>query len=69
MVKRSDLPGHAGYSYCASHSRFSWGFKLYPVCAGDGMPIMWCLAGPRRTGTGQRPRMKAGSFGVERSGS
>ena len=24
-VKRSDLAGHAGYGYCASHSRFYWG--------------------------------------------
>jgi hypothetical protein len=46
-VKRSDLAGHAGYGYCASHSRFYWGFKLYLVCAGDGMPIMWCLANPK----------------------
>lgn len=23
-VKRSDLAGHAGYGYCASHSRFYW---------------------------------------------
>lgn len=23
-VKRSDLSGHAGYGYCASHSRFFW---------------------------------------------
>jgi Transposase DDE domain len=46
-VKRSDLAGHAGYGYCASHSRFYWGFKLYLVCAGDGMPIMWCLAHPK----------------------
>ena len=28
-VKRSDLAGHAGYGYCASHSRFYWGLKLY----------------------------------------
>jgi hypothetical protein len=46
-VKRSDLAGHAGYSYCASHSRYYWGLKLYLVCAGDGMPIMWCLANPK----------------------
>jgi hypothetical protein len=46
-VKRSQLAGHAGYGYCASHSRFYWGFKLYLVCAGDGMPIMWCLANPK----------------------
>ncbi|MGH7511271.1 MAG: IS982 family transposase [Gemmatimonadales bacterium] len=46
-VKRSDLAGHAGYGYCASHSRYYWGLKLYLVCAGDGMPIMWCLANPK----------------------
>ena len=46
-VKRSDLAGHAGYGYCASYSRYYWGLKLYLVCAGDGMPIMWCLAHPK----------------------
>ena len=46
-VKRSDLAGHASYGYCASHSRYYWGFKLYLVCAGDGIPIMWCLANPK----------------------
>jgi hypothetical protein len=46
-VKRSDLAGHAGYGYCASHSRWYWGLKLYLVCTGDGMPVMWCLANPK----------------------
>lgn len=46
-VKRSDLAGHAGYGYCRSHSRWYWGLKLYLVCSGDGMPIMWCLAHPK----------------------
>ena len=46
-VKRSDLAGHASYGYCASHSRWYWGLKLYLVCAGDGMPVMWCLANPK----------------------
>lgn len=46
-VKRSELAGHAGYGYCAAHSRYFWGFKLYLVCAGDGMPLMWCLAHPK----------------------
>jgi len=45
-VKRSDLAGHAGYGYCASHSRWYWGLKLYLVCTGDGMPVTWCLANP-----------------------
>ena len=46
-VRRSDLAGHANYGYCASHSRWYWGLKLYLVCTGDGMPIMWCLADPK----------------------
>jgi hypothetical protein len=46
-VTRSELVGAAGYGYCASHSRFFWGFRLYLVCAGDGMPIMWALANPK----------------------
>ncbi len=46
-TKRSDMAGHAGYGYCASYSRFYWGLKLYLVCSGDGMPIMWCLAHPK----------------------
>ncbi len=29
------------------HSRWYWGLKLYLVCTGDGMPIMWCLANPK----------------------
>lgn len=46
-VKRSELAGYASYGYCAAHSRYYWGLKLYLVCAGDGMPIMWCLANPK----------------------
>lgn len=46
-VKRSDLVGHAGYGYCASHSRFFWGFRLYLVCTPDGMPVIWGLANPK----------------------
>jgi hypothetical protein len=43
-VKRSQLAGYAGYGYCASHSRFFWGFRLYLLCAPDGMPIAFELA-------------------------
>jgi len=43
-VKRSELAGHAAYGYCASHSRFFWGFRLYLLCAPDGMPVAFCLA-------------------------
>jgi hypothetical protein len=46
-VKRSELAGWAGYGYCASHSRFYWGLKLYLVCAPSGMPILWALADPK----------------------
>ena len=46
-VKRSELAGHAGYGYCAAHSRFYWGLKLYLLAAPDGMPIAWCLADPK----------------------
>jgi hypothetical protein len=46
-VKRSDLAGHAGYGYCASHSRFFWGFRLYLICTAEGMPIIWGLATPK----------------------
>ena len=46
-VKRSDLAGHAGYGYCASHSRFYWGLKLYLICTPEGMPVIWGLAHPK----------------------
>ncbi|MEE1669582.1 IS982 family transposase [Streptomyces sp. WAC07094] len=46
-VKRSDLAGWVGYGYCASHSRFYWGLKLYLVCTPAGMPILWALADPK----------------------
>jgi hypothetical protein len=43
-VKRSAFAGHAGYGYCTSHSRYFWGFRLYLLCASDGMPIAFELA-------------------------
>jgi len=43
-VKRSEFAGHAAYGYCASHSRYFWGFRLYLLCAADGMPIAFELA-------------------------
>lgn len=42
--KRSALAGWAAYGYCASHSRYFWGLRLYLLCAPDGMPISFCLA-------------------------
>lgn len=32
-VRRSEFAGHAGYGRCASHSRWSWGFRLYPTAS------------------------------------
>jgi hypothetical protein len=31
-VKRSDMAGWANYGYCASHSRWFWGLRLF-TCA------------------------------------
>ena len=45
--KRSDLAGHAGYGYCASHSRFFWGMRLHLITTAEGMPVMWGLANPK----------------------
>lgn len=46
-VKRSELAGWANYGYCAAHSRWYWGLKMYLVTSLDGMPITWCLADPK----------------------
>ncbi len=46
-AKRSDLAGHAGYGYCASHSRYFWGFRLYLISTAEGMPVIWGLAHPK----------------------
>jgi hypothetical protein len=43
-TRRSEFAGHAGYGYCRSHSRYFWGFRLYLLCASDGMPIGYELA-------------------------
>jgi hypothetical protein len=46
-AKRSDLAGHAGYGYSASHSRYFWGMRLYLLATAEGMPVLWCLANPK----------------------
>ncbi|MGH3326486.1 MAG: IS982 family transposase [Streptomycetales bacterium] len=46
-VKRSELAGHADYGYCAAHSRYYWGLKLYLLTTPEGMPLAWCLANPK----------------------
>jgi hypothetical protein len=43
-ARRSELAGSATYGYCRSHSRYFWGFRLYLLCASDGMPIAFELA-------------------------
>jgi hypothetical protein len=55
-AKRSDLAGEAGDGYCASHSRYFWGMRLYLLTSAEGMPLMWCLASPR---LGEREVMTA----------
>lgn len=40
-------PDGPDMGYCASHSRFFWGLRLYLVCTPVGMPIMWALADPK----------------------
>lgn len=47
-VKRSALGEAAGYGYCASHSRFFWGFRLHGIFAPDGTPRALALASPNR---------------------
>ena len=40
-------PGSAGCGYCAAHSRWYWGLKLYLLTTPDGAPVNWCLASPK----------------------
>src|SRR5690349_14284864 len=46
-VQRSELAGWANYGYCAAHSRWYWGLKLYLITTCEGMPVTWCLADPK----------------------
>lgn len=46
-VQRSALAEIAGYGYCASHSRWYWGLKLYLLTTAEGIPVAWCLANPK----------------------
>jgi Transposase DDE domain len=47
-VKRSALGDAADYGYCASHSRFFWGFRLHAIFAPDGTPRAITVASPKR---------------------
>ena len=46
-VQRSALGEAADYGYCASHSRYFWGFRLHLVAAPDGTPRALALASPK----------------------
>jgi hypothetical protein len=46
-VRRSELAGWANYGYCAAHSRWYSGLKLYLITTAEGMPLAWCLADPK----------------------
>lgn len=46
-VKRSALGDAADYGYCASHSRFFWGFRLHGLFAPDGTPIALQITSPK----------------------
>ena len=46
-VQHSDLAGLAAYGYCAAHSRWFWGLRLYLLTTANGMPLNWCLATPK----------------------
>jgi Transposase DDE domain len=47
-TRRSALADAADYGYCASHSRFFWGFRLHCLFAPDGTPRAFILASPKR---------------------
>ena len=46
-VKRSALSDAADYGYCASHSRFFWGFRLHAIFSPDGTPRALEIASPK----------------------
>jgi DDE family transposase len=46
-VQRSALADAADYGWCASHSRYFWGFRLHAIFAADGTPRALQLASPK----------------------
>lgn len=46
-TRRSRLGDAADYGYCASHSRFFWGFRLHGIFALDGTPRALRLTSPK----------------------
>ncbi len=45
--KRSQLADAADYRYCASHSRYFWGFRLHALFGLDGTPRALQLTSPK----------------------
>jgi len=45
-VRRSALGGAADYGWCASHSRYFWGFRLHAIFSPDGTPRALALTSP-----------------------
>ena len=52
-VKRSAMVGWAGYGYCAAHSRWYWGLKLYVITTRTG--CRWPGAWPARRSANAKP--------------
>jgi hypothetical protein len=46
-VRRSQLADAADYGWCASHSRYFWGFRLHAIFAPDGTPRALALTSPK----------------------
>jgi len=47
-TRRSQLADAADYGWCASHSRYFWGFRLHGLFAPDGTPKALSLTSPKR---------------------
>ena len=46
-TRRSQLADAADYGYCASHSRYFWGFRLHGLFGLDGTPRALMLTSPK----------------------
>ena len=46
-TRRTQLADAADYGYCASHSRYFWGFRLHALFALDGTPRALALTSPK----------------------
>ncbi len=62
-TRRSQLADAADYGYCASHSRYFWGFRLHGLFALDGTPraLLLDLAQDARTRGLPQPARNAAS--------